>query len=166
MATFQLHDREQPYGFNSTLFNAVELSILRRASELLARSLKRQVLMKPGEVRDYLRCKLSGLEFEVFGVVWLDSQNQLVADEVLFRGSICSTGVHPREIVKHALAHNARSAILYHNHPSLCANPSRLDEVLTDQIKRALELIEVRVLDHFIVAGQGQLASFAELGLI
>ncbi len=166
MATFQLHERTQSYGLCSTVFNPVELSILRRASELLARSLKRQCLREPEAVRDYLRCKLAGLGFEVFGVLWIDSQQQLLADEVIFRGTIASTTAHPREVVQHALRHNAKAAILYHNHPSLSAEASSADKMLTERLQRALELVEVRIDDHLIVAGDGSWLSFSARGLI
>jgi DNA repair protein RadC len=166
MTTFQLQDRTQPYGLQSNIFNPVELSILRRASELLERSLHRQTLKEPDAARDYLRCKLAGLDFEVFGVLWLDAQHQLIADEVLFRGSICSTSVHLREVVKHALRHGARSAVMYHNHPSLSAEASRADHALTENLKRALDLVEVSVADHLIVAGDGSYMSFSQRGMI
>jgi len=166
MATFHVHERMQPYGLDSTLFNPVELSILRRASELLARSVHRQVLNEMSSVREYLRCKLAGMNFEVFGVLWLDAQLQLVADEVLFRGTVNTTTVHPREVLKHAMAHNANACLLYHNHPSLSAEPSSHDQQLTEKLKRVLDTIEVRVLDHFVVAGDGSVVSFAQRGLI
>ncbi|PTT81698.1 hypothetical protein DBR42_17790 [Pelomonas sp. HMWF004] len=166
MSAFQLREQLQPINTCAAIYSPVELSILRRASELLARSLKRQTFNGPDVVSDYLRCKLAGLEFEVFGAIFLDSQLQFIADEVLFRGSLTSTTVHPREVVRRAFRHNAACLILYHNHPSLSSEPSRADESLTARLKSVLELIEVKVQDHFVVAGGGGITSFAERGLI
>lgn len=166
MTAFQLRERQQPFTTSSGIYTSVELSILRRASELLARPLTRQNINAPNLVSEYLRCKLAGLEFEVFGAIFLDAQMHLIADEVLFRGTITSTTVHPREVVRQAFRYNARSLILYHNHPSLSAEPSRADAALTDQLKRALELIDVVVQDHFVIAGDGSITSFTGRGLL
>jgi DNA repair protein RadC len=166
VATFQLQDRQLAYSQHSTFYSPVELSILRRAGELLSRSMQRVPLKEHAVVTDYLRCKLAGLGFEVFGVLWLDSQLNLIADEILFRGSICSTTVHPRELVQHALMHNARGVILFHNHPSPSAEASPADKLLTDKVSEALALIDVRVYDHVIVAGDGSSMSFAARGLL
>ena len=120
----------------------------------------------PGAVRDYLRLHLASLPYEVFFAIWLDAQNRLIVAEELFRGTLTQTSVYPREVVKTALKHNAAAVILSHNHPSGRAEPSRADELLTRELKQALALIDVRVLDHFIVAGQSQPLSFAERGLL
>lgn len=120
----------------------------------------------PGAVRDYLRLHLSGLAHEVFFALWLDAQNRLIAAEELFRGTLTQTSVYPREVVKKALWHNAAAVVLAHNHPSGVAEPSAADESLTRELQKALVLVDVRVLDHFIVAGQSQPLSFAERGLI
>ena len=120
-------------------------------------------LHSPGAVRDWLRLKLSGLPHEVFLVVFLDAQNRVIEAEELFRGTLTQTSVYPREIVKRALARNAAGVILAHNHPSGVAEPSQADRWLTDQLKAALGLVDVKVLDHFIVAGGAGL-SFAERG--
>ena len=120
-------------------------------------------LNSPGAVRDWLRLKLSGLPHEVFLAVFLDAQNRVIEAEELFRGTLTQTSVYPREIVKRALARNAAGVILAHNHPSGVAEPSQADRWLTDQLKSALDLVDVRVLDHFIVAG-GVGLSFAERG--
>ncbi len=120
-------------------------------------------LNSPGAVRDWLRLKLSGLPHEVFLAVFLDAQNRVIEAEELFRGTLTQTSVYPREIVKRALARNAAGVILAHNHPSGVAEPSQADRWLTDQLKTALGLVDVRVLDHFIVAG-GVGLSFAERG--
>jgi DNA repair protein RadC len=120
-------------------------------------------LNSPGAVRDWLRLKLSGLGHEVFVAVFLDAQNRVIESEELFRGTLTQTSVYPREMVKRALAHNAAGMILAHNHPSGVAEPSQADRWLTDQLKAALGLVDVKVLDHFIVAG-GAGMSFAERG--
>ena len=122
-------------------------------------------LTSPKDVKDYLTLHLNGLEHEVFGVLWLDAQNRLIATNDLFRGTLTQTSVYPREVVKSALAANAAGCILYHNHPSGFAEPSRADESLTQTLKTALALIDCKVLDHMIVGG-GNVMSFAERGLI
>jgi len=132
----------------------------------LARSLKRQpCLDTPRAVTDYLVTRLIGLEHEVFVVLFLDAQNRLIESVEMFRGTLTQTSVYPREIVKEALKRNAGAVILAHNHPSGAAEPSRADEYLTRTLKQALELIDVRVLDHFVVAGS-ETVSFAERGLL
>ena len=116
-------------------------------------------------MRDYLRLLLHDRQHEVFVCVFLDSQNRVLACDELFRGTLAQTSVYPREVVKAALAHNAAAVIFTHNHPSGVAEPSRADELLTQALKQALALVDIRTLDHFVVAG-GQLTSFAERGLI
>lgn len=120
----------------------------------------------PNAVRDYLRLHLAGLPHEVFFALWLDGQNRLIAAEALFRGTLTQSSVYPREVVKKALEHNAAAVVLAHNHPSGIAEASHADEMLTRELKQALALIDVRVLDHFIVAGQSPPLSFAERGLL
>ncbi|HEU4622299.1 MAG TPA: DNA repair protein RadC [Burkholderiaceae bacterium] len=122
-------------------------------------------LESPAKVRDFLRLQIGRLTHEVFVVLFLDSQNRLLASEELFRGTLAQTAVYPREIVKRALAHNAASVILSHNHPSGTLEPSQADRILTDALKQALALVDIRVLDHVIVA-RNQTLSFAERGLI
>ena len=126
---------------------------------------QRDVFKSPQQVRDYLVLKLGGLTREVFLVLFLDTQNHLVATEEMFAGTLTQTNVYPREVVKRALHHNAASVIFAHNHPSGIAQQSQADELLTKQLKQALDLIDVRVLDHFIVAGNNTL-SFSEKGLL
>jgi DNA repair protein RadC len=123
------------------------------------------VLGSPQQVRDYLCLKLGGLKREVFMVLFLDAQNRVVAQEEMFSGTLTQTSVYPREVVKRALHHNAASVIFAHNHPSGVAQQSRADELLTQALKDALALVDVRTLDHFIVAGNTTL-SFAEHGLL
>jgi DNA repair protein RadC len=116
-------------------------------------------------VRDYLRLLLADKEYEVFVVILLSTQNHVLSIVEMFRGTLSQTSVYPREVVKTALAANAGAVIFAHNHPSGVAEPSRADEYLTKELKQALALVDVRVLDHFIVAGKSTL-SFAERGLI
>lgn len=123
------------------------------------------ILTTPGSVRDYLRLIFAGQEHESFLVLCLDAQNRLIAAKELFRGTLTQTSVYPREIVKEALRQNAAAVIFSHNHPSGVVEPSRADEVLTESLKQALLLVDVKVLDHFIVAGSATL-SFAERGLL
>jgi DNA repair protein RadC len=120
-------------------------------------------LTSPTAVRDYLRLTLRHKEYEVFCCVFLDAQNRVIAVEELFRGTLTQTSVYPREIVRRALAHNAAALILAHNHPSGVAEPSQADRTLTRHLRDALALVDVRVLDHFIVAGAASL-SFMEAG--
>jgi DNA repair protein RadC len=122
-------------------------------------------LTSPGAVRDYLRLALGSREHEVFVVLFLDSQHRVLHAEELFRGTLGQTSVYPREVVKAALAANAAAVIFAHNHPSGVAQPSQADELLTRSLKDALALVDVKVLDHFIVAGNHCL-SFAERGLL
>jgi DNA repair protein RadC len=140
---------------------AVELA-RRVAREELRR---RDVLTSPEAVRDYLRLSLSALPHEAFVGLFLDSQHRLLAADELFRGTLAQTSVYPREVVKAALGHNAAAVIFAHNHPSGVAEPSRADELLTQALKQALALVDIRTLDHFVVAG-AQVVSFAERGLL
>lgn len=142
-------------------------AVLEMSRRALVEQIKQGVAFAaPGAVRDYLRLHLAGLPHEVFFALWLDAQNRLIAAEELFCGTLTQTSVYPREVVKKALAHNAAAVVLAHNHPSGLAEPSRADELLTHELKQALALVDVRVLDHFIVAGQAQPLSFAECGLL
>ncbi|MBI4995382.1 MAG: DNA repair protein RadC [Rhodocyclales bacterium] len=143
---------------------AATLELARRA---LVEDMKaRDLLASPGAARDWLKLKLGGLNHEVFGALWLDAQNRLIGWDELFRGTLTQTSVYPREVVKQALTRNAAAVILAHNHPSGLAEPSAADEALTRSLKEALGLVDVRVLDHFIVAGRAAPLSFAERGLV
>ncbi len=122
-------------------------------------------LTSPGAVRDYLRLALKARDHEVFVCLWLDAQHRVVRFEEAFRGTLTQTSVYPREIVKSALSTNAAAVIFAHNHPSGVAQPSQADELLTRNLKDALAMVDVKVLDHFIVAGN-QTISFAERGLL
>lgn len=123
------------------------------------------VFNSPQMVKDYLQIRLGALPHEVFTVLFLDAQQRLIACEELFRGTLTQTSVYPREVVKRTLEHNAACVILAHNHPSGVLEPSRADELLTQTLKSSLQLVDVRVLDHFVVSRYGVL-SFAERGLM
>jgi len=144
---------------------------LKASFELARRALAREMSTRdsfssPGKVRDWLRLKLAARQNEVFMALWLDAQNRLIRADELFAGTLTQTSVYPREVVKAALANNAAAVILAHNHPSGVAEPSAADEMLTRNLKAALALVDVKVLDHFIVAGTGVPLSFAERGLL
>jgi DNA repair protein RadC len=139
-------------------------AVLEMARRHLAERLRRDsVLESPQAVRDFLKAQLRHELHEVFGCLFLDTKHRVLGFEVLFRGSIDSASVYPRQVVKRALAHNAAALILCHNHPSGVAEPSPADRVLTRRLKEALGLIDVRVLDHFIV-GDGDPLSMVEYG--
>lgn len=126
---------------------------------------KADVLASPDAVRDYLRLFLGDRPHEIFVIVFLDSQHRVLDVIELFRGTLTQTTVYPREVVIEALARNAAAVLLAHNHPSGNAEPSRSDEMLTQTIKSALELVDIRLLDHFVVTHSTAL-SFAERGLL
>jgi DNA repair protein RadC len=132
---------------------------------LLGRVRNTDVMNSPAVVRDFLRVRLGHLEHEMFAVVHLDAQNRLIEYVEIFRGTVTQTSVYPREIVKDALARNSAAVLLVHNHPSGTVQPSRADEALTQTLKAALALVDVRVLDHLVVAG-AEVLSFAERGLL
>jgi len=149
---------------------AAKSAQLQAVMELARRTLREKLdrgsaLSSPQMVRDYLRLKLQDRPHEVFVGVFLDAQNRVLAVEELFRGTLTQTSVYPREVVKRALHHNAAALIFAHNHPSGIAEPSRSDEALTQALKQALALVDVKVLDHFVV-GAGAAMSFAERGLL
>ena len=145
---------------------------LKASFELARRALAQEMASRetifsaPGKVRDWLRLRLATRPSEVFMALWLDAQNRLLRAEELFTGTLTQTSVYPREVVKAAIACNAAAVILAHNHPSGVAEPSRADEMLTCSLKEALALVDVKVLDHFIVAGNAPPLSFAERGLL
>ena len=140
------------------------MELARRA--LSERMAARDVFESPGTVRDWLRLRIGSLPHEVFYVLLLDARNHLLEAVELFRGTLTQTSVYPREVVKLALAHNAAAVILAHNHPSGASEPSHADELLTRSLKQALALVDVRVLDHFIVTAHAPPLSFAERGLL
>lgn len=123
------------------------------------------VLCGPGAVRKYLQLKIGPLEHEVFMAIWLTANNNVIEIEQMFRGTITMTAVYPREVVKSALRHNAAAVIFAHNHPSNIVEPSGTDQALTRELKQALALVDVKVLDHFVI-GAGAAMSFAERGIL
>lgn len=168
---FRAGKQKSSYGLGackSTSLLERKLSISR---ELWLRQLRSQMehgplLSQPQVVRDWLKLYFAGLENEVFAVLYLNSQHALIDAEALFRGTLVQTAVYPREVVKSALAHNAAAVVFCHNHPSSHQpDPSPADELLTKRLTSALELVDVRVLDHFVVGGD-QIVSFAERGLL
>lgn len=143
---------------------------LQAIAEMARRALKEEmragdVLSSPRAVREYLQLSLQARQQEVFVAIFLDAQHRMVATEELFQGTLTQTSVYPREVIKRALFHNAAAMIFAHNHPSGVAEPSDSDRLLTEELKKSLALVDVRVLDHFIVAGAGCL-SFAEKGML
>jgi DNA repair protein RadC len=142
------------------------VAVLELARRALGQKLQQKPLFdSPQAVRDYLQLQLGSRTHEVFAVLFLDSQNRLIALEEMFRGTLTQTSVYPREVVLHALKHNAAAVVLAHNHPSGSVKPSHADEAVTQTLKSALGLIDVRVLDHFVVTSS-QAVSMAELGLL
>ena len=140
--------------------------VLEMARRALAQQLERgPVFDAPARVKDFVALQLGGLPREVFAVMFLDSQHRLIEWRELFQGTLTQTSVYPREVLRQAMALNAGAVILAHNHPSGLAEPSRADEFLTQSLKNALAMVDVRVLDHLVV-GQGQVVSLAERGLL
>ena len=141
--------------------------VLQAALRMLAGQLRgTEMLSSPQAVRDFLRIKLGTLEHEVFAVIHLDAQHRVIEYVEMLRGTVTQTSVYPREVVKLALEANAAAVILVHNHPSGSLEPSTADVALTDTLKKALALVDVRVLDHFIVAGNATPLAFSERGLL
>lgn len=145
-----------------------ENEIIEQALQILETRLKYNIgaetFSSPDDTKRFLKLKLAELEHEVFAALFLDNRHRLIAFEELFTGTIDGCSVHPREVVKRALTHNAAAVILAHNHPSGVAEPSRADEQITRRLKEALELVEIRVLDHLIVGSE--ITSMAERGLV
>ena len=146
----------------------VRFSQLQAVVEMTRRSLAEALVARPlfdspGAVRDYLKLSIGSKGHEVFFALFLDAQHRLLAADELFRGTLAQTSVYPREVVKRALEVNAAAIVFAHNHPSGVAEPSRADEMLTDTLRHALDLVDIRTLDHFIVAGS-TVYSFSEHG--
>ncbi|OOZ37405.1 RadC family protein [Solemya velesiana gill symbiont] len=149
---------------------AAKYAQLQAALEMSRRYLREELeqgdaLTNPAQTRRYLEARLRGYPHEVFACLFLDNRHKIIEYEELFRGTIDGASVHPREVVKRALTHNAAALIMAHNHPSGVAEPSRSDEQITRQLKSALELVGIRVIDHIIV-GAGHSSSLAEMGLL
>lgn len=138
---------------------------IRRALNILERQLREPgaAFTTSSSVRDWLRLQLTQEQREEFSVLWLDNQHRLIAYDTLFLGTINAVTVHPREIVKAGLKHNAAAAVLAHNHPSGLAEPSHADRQMTERLKHALELVDIHLLDHLVVGGM-DVISFAECG--
>jgi DNA repair protein RadC len=161
-----LDDLKRIKGLGGTAKRAELTAVLELARRALAERLKeRAVFDSPDAVKHYLQLHIAARPHEVFAALFLDAQHRLIALEELFRGTLTQTSVYPREVVMRALHHHAAAVVLAHNHPSGCAEPSRADEALTQTLKAALALIDVRVLDHMIVT-RGQTLSMAERGLV
>jgi len=159
-------DLKRIKGLGGTAKRAELIAVLELARRAMGQQLRqREVFSSPDAVKHYLQLHLSHKAHEVFAVLFLDAQNRLIAMEELFRGTLTQTSVYPREIVLRALHHNAACCVLAHNHPSGTVQPSRADEALTQALRAALALVDVRVLDHVIVA-QGDALSMAERGLL
>lgn len=142
-----------------------ESSILIRALEIAEKRMSYgEVLESPEHVRDYIKLELCQLQHEVFGVIWLTAKHGVICHELLFNGTVDGSAVYAREVIKHALAHNAAACFIYHNHPSGIPEPSLADKQLTYKLKEALALVDVRLLDHFVVGKS--IVSFAERGLM
>jgi DNA repair protein RadC len=142
------------------------LAVMEMARRALAQQMQAApVFDSPPRVKEFVALQLAGREQEVFAVLFLDAQHRLVKLEEMFRGTLNQTSVYPREVVKRALQLNAAAVVFAHNHPSGVAEPSHADEYLTHTLKNALQLIDVRVLDHLVV-GQGSVVSMAERGLL
>jgi DNA repair protein RadC len=142
------------------------IAVLELARRALSQQLRaREVFASPNAVRQYLQLHLGARPHEVFAVIFMDVQNRLLAMEEMFRGTLTQTSVYPREVVLRALHHQCAAVVLAHNHPSGSVQPSRADELLTQTLRSALALVDVRVLDHVIV-GAGETLSMAERGLL
>lgn len=144
-----------------------EAKIVAQAIEIIENDLKTtsDVIRDPAATRNYVRLQTAGLEYEVFGVIYLTVRHQVIDSEILFRGTIDGSAVYPREVVKSALMNNAAAIICYHNHPSNVTEPSRADRDITKRLQEALSTVDIRILDH-IVAGQSDSVSFSERGWI
>ena len=162
MTTPMLYVRESETGRYRP---AAESEVLNHAAELLAPRVLGQILSSPRDAQDFLRTRLARLEHEVFAVLYLDNRHRVLAFEELFRGTLNGTAVYPREVVKRALHHNAGAVIFTHNHPSGVPEPSHADEFLTQRLREALSLVDVRVLDHLVIGCEG-VVSFADRGLV
>lgn len=148
--------------------DASEDHVIYQALRILESRMRRPGMLvdSPAVVRDYLRIRMAELEHEEFGVLLLDGSHALIEDARLFRGTLTQASVYPREVVKLALLRNAAAVILYHNHPSGNVTPSVADEMLTRSLKEALALVDVRIIDHFVVGCMNAPYSFAERGLL
>jgi len=160
--TLYITDASNPTGFRQATLE----EIMAAARHILSIRIRKGTLLdSPKATSDYLTVRLAQREHEVFTLIYLDNRHRLIACQDLFRGTIDGASVHPREVVKEALRHNAAAVILCHNHPSGVTEPSHADELITRRLREALALVDIRVLDHVIIAG-GETLSFAERGLL
>lgn len=153
------------YGLKEKEHYALNLALEIATRYLEERLIRTDALTSPGLVKQFLQAKLRDLDYEVFACLLLDNQHRVIKYVELFRGTIDGASVYPREVVKATLAHSAAAVILVHNHPSGIAEPSSADRAITERLKKALDLVDIRVLDHLIV-GDGYCESFAERGII
>jgi len=161
-STLYVADADHPQGFRAATYEEI-LAAARRA--LASRVRRGAQLSDSSAVRDDLRAHLADREHETFVVLFLDSRQRLIALSEMFRGTIDGASVHPREIVKESLRHNAAAVIFAHNHPSGIAEPSHADELITRRLRDALALVDIRVLEHLVVASQG-VTSMVDRGLL
>lgn len=154
-------------GLNPSQLNDAEKQsvVILAMKVLVVRHRAGRAFSSPAETRDYLRLRLAEYRNEVFGALFLDNRHRLIAVRELFQGTIDGASVHPRVVVQQAMEANAAAMVFYHNHPSGVAEPSQADEMITRRLKEALALVDVRVLDHFVVTA-GESVSFAERGLL
>ncbi|WP_462159406.1 RadC family protein [Pseudoalteromonas sp. GB56] len=152
-------------GMGTAKYTQLQAAIELAKRHLLSDLQRETVFTSVQSVSDYLKLELKGLQREVFLVLFLDAQNRLITQEILFRGTLDAASVYPREVIKAALHNNAASLIFAHNHPSGIAEPSQADKLITNKLIQGLSLVDIRVLDHIIVGGS-HCVSFAELGLI
>jgi len=152
--------------FDGAYVEVNDEQVISAALRILAERLVRSsALLDPRTTRQYVALRFAGVEHEVFTCIFLDSRARVIACEELFRGTIDGANVHPREVVKRALAHNCSSVILAHNHPSGVAEPSQADELITRRLKATLDLVDIRLLDHLVIGGN-VIESMAERGLL
>jgi len=148
------------------MFTSDELNTISKAKNILLKKLnKQEIFSTPATVKDFFQLELATEERELFGVMFLDNKHRLIKFETIFYGSISSCSVHPREVVKSALRHNAAAVLFTHNHPSGTAKPSSADKMITEKLSSILDVIDVRVLDHIVVT-KSDCFSFAEAGLL
>jgi len=152
-------------GLGPTKYVLVQAALELGRRYLRTKMQRRDTLTSPADTRDFLKAQLQGYAYEVFACVFLDNRHRVIEYEELFRGTVDGASVHPREVVRRALHHNAAALIFAHNHPSGVAEPSQADSRITLRLKDALALVDIRLLDHFVI-GDGDPISFAERGLI
>lgn len=160
MSDLYVRDSQGSYQFNREVSSD---EIVHMAAKILSRQFRKgATLSSPGDVKQYLQSKLSNREHEVFACLFLDTRNRVISFDEMFHGTIDGASVHPREVVKRGLACNAAGLIVAHNHPSGVAEPSRADRALTRRLRESMQLVDIKLLDHFVVGEE--VISFAERG--